>query len=255
MSVIPLLSQLRESRPHRGTWLSVGSPVIAELAAGSGFDWLLLDLEHGCGTESDLLPQLQAIGSASTTTAAIVRVGAPYPDLVMRVLDRGAHGIMAPRVSSAAEAEAVVQAAHYPPRGKRGFSRSVRAYDYGVNPPAAPDTLPKPLLVAQIETIEGVRNAREIAAVDGVDVLFVGPSDLKFDLRARQAEATSSYDECLRLVADAAAANRKQCGILVRRPEDIASVRSLGYTFIAVGSDMGLLLEGYANLNRLTVMS
>ena len=91
-----------------GTWLSIGSPVIAELAAQCGFDWVLLDLEHGCGTEATILPQIQAI--RGTATSAIVRVGAPHPELIARVLDWGAHGIMVPHVNSAAEAEGIVRA-------------------------------------------------------------------------------------------------------------------------------------------------
>ena len=110
---------LLDKQPHLGTWLSIGSPVIAELAADSGFDWLLFDLEHGSGSEAALLPQLQAI--RGTDTAGIVRVGAPHPDLIARVLDWGAQGIMVPHVNSAAEASNIVQAAHYPPRGSRGY--------------------------------------------------------------------------------------------------------------------------------------
>src|SRR3569832_660541 len=81
-----------------GTWMSIGSPIIAELAAQCGFDWLLFDLEHGCGTEAAIMPMLQAIRGTSTT--AIVRVGAPHSDLIARVLDWGAHGIMVPHVNT-----------------------------------------------------------------------------------------------------------------------------------------------------------
>ncbi len=115
---------LREKKVHLGTWLSIGSPVIAELAAESRFDWLLFDLEHGAGSEGALLGQLQAIREAR---AAVVRVGAAHPDLIGRVLDCDAHGLMVPHVSSVAQAEACVRAAYYPPRGRRGVARSVRA--------------------------------------------------------------------------------------------------------------------------------
>src|SRR5688500_16030815 len=92
---------------HLGTFLSLGSPVVAELAAECGFHWLLLDLEHGASTDATLLPQLQAI--KGTATRAIVRFGVPHPDQILRALDWGAHGIMIPRVTSAEEAEACVQ--------------------------------------------------------------------------------------------------------------------------------------------------
>ncbi|NBV87481.1 MAG: hypothetical protein EBS01_14720, partial [Verrucomicrobia bacterium] len=107
-----------------GTFLAIGSPAVAELAAESGFDWVLIDLEHGCESDAALPHQLRAL--RGSRTKAIVRVGAPHADLIARVLDWGADGIMVPHVDSAGKAEAIVQAAHYAPRGQRGLSRSVR---------------------------------------------------------------------------------------------------------------------------------
>ncbi len=241
-----LLAGLRESRSHLGTWLSIGSPVIAELAAQSGFDWLLFDLEHGCSSEAALFAQLQAI--RGTPAAAIVRVGAPHPDIILRVLDWGAEGIMVPHVSSAAEAEACVQAAHYPPRGRRGFSRSARTYGYGLRPPAAVESLAPPLVIAQIETLEGVELAREIARVDGIDVLFVGPADLTFDLSARRDKATRDYPACLEEVATAAATAGKQCGILIRNTAEVGKFQELGFTHLAIDSDLAILRAAYQGI-------
>ena len=235
-------TQLRERTPRFGTWISSGSPVVAELAAASGFDWLLLDLEHGCGSEAALLPQLQAMRGSGA--AAIVRVGAPHADLIARVLDWGAEGIMVPYVSSAAEAEACVRAMHYPPRGQRGFSRSVRAHGYGLGPP----DLTPPLFFAQLETSEAVARAHEIAQVDGVDVLFVGPADLQLDLRARPELATRDYAACLEHVATVAAAAGKPCGLLLRDHAEIARLQKLGFTHLAIDSDLGLLRTGYQTL-------
>lgn len=233
---------LRDKKPRLGTWLSLGSPVIAELAASSGFDWLLLDLEHGCGTEAALLPQLQAIHGPA---AAIVRVGAPHADLIARVLDRGARGIMVPHVNTATEAEALVQAAHYPPRGQRGYSRTVRAHGYGLR---SPDAAPAPLIFAQIETIEAVENARAIAQVQGVDVLFIGPADLNFDLKARPKLAKGSYAACLKQVVAAAAAAGKACGILTRDAAEVPALRKQGFTWIALESDLAILRNSYQKL-------
>ena len=236
-------AQLRERKPHIGTWLSSGSPVVTELAADSGFDWLLLDLEHGCGSEAALLPQLQAMRGSKA--AAIVRVGAPHADLIARVLDWGADGIMVPHVSTVAEAEACVRATHYPPRGQRGMARTVRASGYGLR---APDTSQPPLLIAQIETIEAVQNARAIASVDGVDVLFVGPADLQFDLGARPESAMRDYEACLREVAAAAAAAGKPCGILIRNAAELDKHRALGFTHVAIDSDLAILRAGYQHI-------
>lgn len=231
-----------------GTWLSIGSPVIAELAALCGFDWVLLDLEHGCGTEATILPQIQAI--RGTATSAIVRVGAPHPELIARVLDWGAHGIMVPHVNSAAEAEGIVRATRYAPHGSRGFSRTVRANDYGLRPV---ETVRPPRVMAQIETVEGVKNASGIARVDGVDVLFIGPADLRHDLLHRGDAAPGDYDQCLSLVLEAARNAGKPVGILVRDPADLPKHLDLGFTHIAVDSDLAILRQSY--LQTLTANS
>jgi 2-keto-3-deoxy-L-rhamnonate aldolase RhmA len=241
-----LAEKLRERKVHWGTWLSIGSPVIAELAAACGFDWLLLDLEHGYGSEDGLLGQFQAIHGSNA--AAIVRVGAPDADLILRALDRGADGVMVPRVSSAAEAEACVRAVHYPPRGCRGVSRSARVWGYGLHAPQRLETVPAPLVLVQIETVEGVRNARAIAMVDGVDVLFVGPADLQFDLRVRPEPAEHDYAACLEAVAAAASDAGKQCGILIRDEAETPLLRRLGYTLLAADSDLAILRKGFQTL-------
>lgn len=240
------LDALREPRLHLGTWLSLGAPVIAELAAECGFHWLLIDLEHGCTTDATVLPQLQAV--RGTGAAVIVRVGAPHPDLIARVLDWGAHGLMVPHISSPEEAEACVQAMQYPPRGRRGVARTTRAGGYGLRPPGPPGSNPVPLFMAQIENIEGVARAHEIAAVDGVDTLFVGPADLHFDLQARPDLARHTYQECVQAVADAASTAGKASGILLREPAAIATHHALGFTHIAIDSDLGLLRAGYQRL-------
>ena len=231
-------------RPHGlrlGTWLQTGSPIIAELADASGLDWLLIDLEHGCGTEAMVLPQLQTIRQA----AAIVRVGAPYPDLMARVLDWGAAGIMVPHVSTAEKAEACVRAMRYPPLGDRGLACMARSHGYGLS--QAPGETP-PLFFAQIETIEAVENARAIAAVDGVDVLFIGPADLRHNLQSYPQRATRDYPACLQEVAAAAGAAGKACGILLSHSDDAVSLQALGFSHLAIETDITLLREGYRRI-------
>ena len=123
------MNPVHKANLRLGTWLQTGSPIVAELADLSGIDWLLIDLEHGCGTEAAVLSQIQVIRHA----AAIVRVGAPHPDLIARSLDWGAAGIMVPMVSTAEKAEACVRAMRYPPYGDRGLAGMVRAFDYGLH--------------------------------------------------------------------------------------------------------------------------
>jgi 2-dehydro-3-deoxyglucarate aldolase/4-hydroxy-2-oxoheptanedioate aldolase len=235
------IAHLRTPRFHLGTWLSLGSPVVAELAGLCGFDWLLLDLEHGCGGEAALFQTLQALrGSRS---AVIVRVGAPHPDLIQRVLDWGADGIMVPHVDSAEIAAACGRAARFPPHGTRGYSRSVRACGYGLE---VPDSTVQPLLFAQIESAEAVANVRAIAAVDGVDVLFVGPADLAFDLKA--SGSSLAYDACLCAVAAAALKTGRQAGILNRNEADVPDLTAKGFTLQAVDSDIAIVRQRYRDL-------
>ena len=226
-----------------GTWLSVGSPVIAELAAVCGLDWVLLDLEHGCGSDADVPDQLRALRGGPTR--GIVRVPCDRPDLVARVLDQGADGVMVPHVDRAEQAERLVRAASYPPRGQRGVSRTVRAHDYGLRPL---DGRPAPMLIAQIETLNAVDEAAAIAAVDGIDVLFVGPADLQHDLAVRQPTAGAGFDDCLDRVVAAARAAGKAAGILVRDLADLPRRAEQGFSFVAVESDVAILRNAFRAL-------
>jgi 2-dehydro-3-deoxyglucarate aldolase/4-hydroxy-2-oxoheptanedioate aldolase len=235
------MSDTPVSPVHIGTFLSSGSPAVAELAGESGFDWILVDLEHGCESESELPTQLRALRGSKAKI--IVRVGAATVESVGRVLDWGADGIMVPRINSVQEAFQCIRAAHYPPLGKRGFSRTVRAYGYGLRPPG--DHPPAPIIIAQIETLEGVEHASEIAAVSGIDALFVGPADLQFDLTAHH--SARSFDECLDRVSKAALDHKKGAGILVRNTADLPKLRATGFTWLAMSSDLALLREGFAS--------
>lgn len=228
-----------------GTWLSIGSPVIAELAAFSDFDWVLLDLEHGCVSENAVPEQLRALRGSHTK--GIVRVGAPHPDLIARVLDWGAAGIMVPHVNGAVEAKSIVKAAHYPPRGQRGLSRTVRAHDYGLR---VLDSTPLPLIMAQIETFDAVKAAVDIAGIDGIDVLFVGPADLQHDLKHRSLPSGNDFESCLARVVAAAHSAGKAAGILVRDPSELPRRTQQGFTRVAVQSDLAFLRDAFRTVRQ-----
>ncbi len=232
------LELMRSAEARFGTWLSLGSPIVAEMAAQCGFDWLLMDLEHGTMTEADLLPMLQA--TAAWPVATIVRVPSHEPTRIARILDWGASGIMAPHVSSAEEARALVRALRYPPEGSRGYSRTVRAHGFGLRPPN--DTLP--LLFAQIECAEGLKNAEAIAAVEGVDVLFVGPADLQLSLSTMPAPPWN-YEDALTLVIEAARAHHRHSGLLIRNADETPALLKKGFTKVAIGSDMSMLRSAF----------
>lgn len=225
---------MRSAKPCVGTWISSGSPAVAELAAQCGLDWLLLDMEHGCLTEADLLSNLRATGACDV--AVVVRVPTHEAGLIGRALDWGADGIMVPHVESADEARALVRAMRYPPGGSRGFSRSVRAYGYGLR---QPDAKSAPLLFAQIESVDGIANLSTIAGVEGVDVLFVGPADLKLSLSTQP--TAPSYEQALASVVSMAEAHGIHAGILIRDRSETESLLRQGFCKIAVDSDMAIL--------------
>jgi len=236
-----LLHQMRSSSPRFGTWLSLGSPIVSELAAHCGLHWILIDLEHGSMDYSGVLPMLQA--ASGSPMATIVRVPSHEPSLIARILDWGATGIMVPHVSHREQALSLVQATRYPPQGIRGHSRTVRAYAYGLRPPS--DQSP-PLLFAQIEDAEAVENIDEIASVDGIDTLFVGPSDLQLSLSATSSKTT--YEEALERIVASAQRHHRQAGILNRDPENTANLLQKGFTKIAINSDLSMLRTAFLKI-------
>ena len=224
--------------PSFGAWLSSGSPTVAELAAQCGFGWLLLDMEHGCLPEAELLANLRAAGGRDV--AVVVRVPTHEAGLIGRALDWGADAIMVPHVETVEEAAALVRAMKYPPLGIRGYSRSVRAYGYGLR---VPEEANEPRLFAQIESVEGIRNVEGIGSVAGVHVLFVGPADLKLSLSTTP--AAPNYDDALNCVLKAAKTNRIEAGILIRDRADTALLLKLGFTQVALDSDLAILRAGF----------
>lgn len=210
-----------------GTFLNLGSTLAAEICALAGFDWLLLDLEHGAGSEADLIPTLHACGA----TPALVRVESSSRPRFQRALDAGAAGVMAPRVDSADEARAVVEHMRHPPRGDRGLAYMNRGTGWAGGVPEA-----ERLCVIQIETRGAVEQARAIAATDGVDVLFVGPADL--------GAALGTTDLPLQEIVRGATDAGKAAGLMTRSREEADRALEQGFRFVAISSDSFFLAEG-----------
>lgn len=227
-----------------GSWISTGSATVAEIAALSGLDWLLIDLEHSSLTESGLIEILRA--TSGHDVASVVRVPSHEAGMIGRTLDWGAHAVMVPHVESAEQAEAIVGAMRYPPSGFRGFSSSVRAYSYGM---VAPGTVPRPLLFAQIESAEGIAHVEAIAAVDGVDVLFVGPADLRMSLAATP--GAPPFEAAVEKVLEAARAGGKFAGILIKDRAEVGKLVQQGFTKIAVGTDVAFLRACFGEIGTL----
>ena len=221
-----------------GTWLNLGSALTAEMAGLAGFDWVLLDHEHGPGSDTTILHQLQAV--AATPAAGFVRIAANEPARFKRVLDAGAHGVMVPYISTAAEAQAAVASLRYPPRGVRGVAKLNRAAAFGADFDNYFAHAHEWLVNAvQIETAEGVDQVEAIAAVDGADVIFAGPLDLTANLGIIGQYNHPMFLDALKRIATAAKRAGKAAGILLLDPAQLTMARELGYSFVALGSDGG----------------
>lgn len=225
-----------------GTFLNLGSATAVEIAADAGFDWVLIDLEHGSGTMSELRAQLLATRGSSA--AAIVRIPSIDADLVKFVMDSGAAGVMFPYVPNALEAARAVSIMKYPPTGVRGVAQIIRATNFGRDWKSyLSEANDRSLVVVQIETPEAANRAEEMAAVSGVDVLFVGPMDLSVNLGHPGDFSPPAFIQHLSAVVSACDKHGKTAGIL-SRPELVDQHRSLGFRFIALGSDSGAIVQG-----------
>ena len=226
-----------------GTFLNLGSSITVELAGLAGFDWLLIDHEHGPGGEDTMLHQLQA--AAATPAFPVVRIAWNEAPKFKRALDMGALGIMVPYVNTAAETRAAVSAMRYPPHGLRGVAKFNRGAGFGADfPEYYAHGHERLLTVIQIETIEATNNAADIAAVDGADVLFVGPTDLSYNMGIPDQLEHPSFTEALKTIAAAAKRHGKAAGILVQTAAMAMKCRELGYSFVALGSDGGAVRAG-----------
>jgi len=221
-----------------GAFINLGSPMAAELFGRAGYDWLILDLEHGATTEANLLGMLHAV--EATPATPVVRVEEGTRLRIGRALDFGAPGLMVPRVESAAEAERVVRFVRYPPMGVRGVALPTRGAGYGELTHADVSGAHEQTCVfIQIEGRGALEEADAIAATDGVDVLFVGPTDLSHTLGVPGEIDAPVYREAVEQVGRAAAAHGKAAGILLWTLDDMTRYIDMGYSVIAVGSDGG----------------
>jgi 4-hydroxy-2-oxoheptanedioate aldolase len=246
-----LIKSLRPRLNHGevvfGTWVNLGSSLTAEIVARAGFDWLLIDMEHGTGDFRELMHQLQAI--EASPAVPLVRVAFNEPWLFKRTLDLGPSGLMIPLIGSAAQAQQAVRAMRYPPDGFRGIASMSRPAGFGAEfaeyRARANELL---LTVIQIELSEAVADIDAIAAVPGVDVLFIGPLDLTTSLGVPNQLDSDVAQAALRRIEKAARDHRKATGILVPNCDVAAKYINLGYQLVAVGSDAAFVNQGARNV-------
>ncbi|MEQ6897087.1 HpcH/HpaI aldolase/citrate lyase family protein [Microbacterium sp. KR10-403] len=235
------------SRPLVGMWACTGSPVLAEVDAGSGLDWLLIDGEHGPNTLESILVQLQVV--AAYPISPLVRVPWNEPVFIKQVLDIGAQNIIVPMISSAAEAEAAVAATRYPPAGVRGVGSALaRSARWNRVDGYLGDGSSHVSLTVQIENGAGVDAAAEIAAVDGVDQVFVGPSDLAASMGLLGQQTHPDVVDAVHRTFAAVKAAGKKVGVNAFDPAAAEAYVQAGADFIAVGADVAMLARASEGL-------
>jgi 2-keto-3-deoxy-L-rhamnonate aldolase RhmA len=228
-----------------GFFVDLDSPLAAELCGRAGYDWLIVDLEHGAATEADLLGLLHAVEASGST--ALVRPQSGERLRIGRALDLGAAGIMIPQMRSADEARKAVSFLRYPPDGVRGVALRTRGGGYGaVSHDRVRELNERVLGIVQVEAPGTVGDAADIAAIDGVDVLFVGPADLSHSLRIPGQFRHDRYRAALRAVIDACATHGKAAGILVYDPSLVPALLDDGFRFIGIGGAGALLADNAA---------
>ena len=234
---------LREGRPTAGSWLNLCSSISAEIMSRAGFDWLLIDMEHGHGDYQTLLGQLQAIEGSESIP--VVRVQWNDPAVIKRVLDLGAYGVMVPWVGSRAEAEAAVRATKYPPLGIRGIAGSHRAGGYGRH---AAEYWKRAnveiLVVIQIETPTALAEIDEIVKIPGVDVIFIGPADLSTALGHMGDPGHPDVQAAFTRIEAAARAQGVALGNITRNWDQARALYQRGYQFLTLCSETTLLTQG-----------
>lgn len=237
-----LKTAVQGAKPHIGVWCSLASALTTEIVAGSGTGWLLIDGEHSPNDLRSIMAQLQV--AAAFPCEAVVRLPSDDANLIKQALDVGARSLMIPNVRTADQARSIVAAMTYAPGGFRGFSVGHRANAFGRIAGYHAKAREQQLLAVQIEDETGVANAAEIAAVDGVDVLFVGPGDLSTNMGAMGNPGAAHVQQAIASVCRAAAAAGKASGILAPVKADADRYLADGFTMVAVGSDLGLLARG-----------
>ena len=247
MPINTFKQRLKSGEAQIGLWLGLADPYCAELAANAGFDWLLIDGEHAPNDVRSLLGQLQAV--APYPGQPVIRPVIGDTALIKQVLDLGAQTLLVPMVESAGQARELVRAMHYPPSGIRGVGSALaRASRWNSIPGYLDKADEQMCLLVQIESLEGLANLDAIAAVEGVDGVFIGPADLSASMGFR---GNPGHPDVQTAIEDAIARIRqagKAAGILSADEKLARRYIALGAAFVAVGVDTTVLMRGLQTL-------
>ena len=243
-----LKAAMHEGRHLRGLWLALGSETVTEIAGRAGFDWCLVDGEHGPWDPTNIRRQLMVL--AGTGTQVIVRVPVNADWVIKQALDIGAQSVMVPMVHSANEARAAVAACRYPPQGVRGNGgATIRAGGFGAIPDYTATANDEICVIVQAESRAALADLAAIAAVDGVDCVFIGPADLAADMGYRDDLTAPPVMEAVRTAIATITGAGKMAGIIGPASMTEAAVES-GARLIGLGADSGVLTDA---LRRMVV--
>jgi 4-hydroxy-2-oxoheptanedioate aldolase len=238
-----LKERIQSGETVHGSWLNLGSNISAEIMGHAGFDWLLIDMEHGTGNDEMMIHQLQVL--ASTNVTPLVRTGEASRSKIQQILDSGAQGVMFPQIQNFEEAQAAIKMMYYPPKGTRGMAKIVRTTNFGKTFNEYFSEMEKRLIgLVQIETANAVKEIDQIASIDGADVLFVGPTDLSVALGTFNQPQHPMFQKALRDVVAAANQHKKVAGILIQDMADYVMYSELGFRFIGCGGDSYFIMKG-----------
>jgi len=230
------------SHPPIGTWIMSASPIVAEAVGHAGFDWGLIDMEHTPLDMMEVVHMLQAL--SATRMVPVVRV--PWNDTVTvkRVLDAGATTVMFPFVQNADEARRAVAATRYPPAGVRGMAAMSRASKFGTIANYLKTANDGMGVIVQLETTAAVGALESIATVDGVDAVFLGPADLSASMGYVGQQTHPEVMDLMTTAVQRCKAVGKPVGTIGGTPEQVAQYRAAGFDYVALSSDLGLLMRG-----------
>ncbi|UWR39350.1 HpcH/HpaI aldolase/citrate lyase family protein [Sulfitobacter sp. W074] len=241
MSGKTLKQSLRQGSRLSGFWLSLCSPTVTEIAAGSGIDWLLLDMEHAPNDLSQITDHLRAAGSANPNAQMVVRMPSSDQTMTKRLLDIGVQNLMFPMVQNAEDARRAVSWTRYPPEGLRGISATIRANNYARQTDYLTTYTDAQCVIVQVETPEAVDQIPAIAAVAGVDAIFIGPGDLSSAMGHTGNPMHPDVQDKIREAVDAIHAAGLPAGILGYSADLARRYFDNGIEFVAIAGDAWLL--------------
>ncbi len=237
-----LKTALAHDETQLGMWLGFAHPMMAEIVANAGYDWCVIDGEHAPNTIQTILAQLQAMNGAGAAPVVRVPIGREW--LLKQVLDIGAQNILVPMVNTAQQAAHMVSAVRYPPTGARGMAPAmIRASGYNDIKDYVVKANDQICLIVQVETVEAIRNIDDIANIDGVDVVFIGPSDLSADMGFPGKPDSPEVNEAIRDAIKRIHAAGKASGIITYGAENYAQYHELGVRFLGFGADVTVVAE------------